>query len=122
MKGKDVKLKKHRSLLTSLTLFVGLFWVIVGIVLLLWAQDLATWREALSYFLLGVGGVFFIDTMLRYTVGPRSFMGLRLSTSLLFLSAGGALLAGIGSWWPLLPILVGLSILFNMLLSAMLKK
>jgi hypothetical protein len=41
--------------------------------------------------------------------------------ALLMLSAGGAVLGGIGSWWPLIVILVGVGILLNALLS-LLKK
>ena len=113
--GRVVKERKRRGFVTSLMIFSGLFWVIVGIVLLLWAQDLATWDEALSYFLLGLGGVFLLDTVSRYIQGPRTFMTFRITISLLFLSSGLAVLIGISSWWPLIPILFGVGILLNAL-------
>lgn len=119
---KVMKEKKRHSFITSLSIFLGLFWVLVGVVLLLWTQDIATWRETLAYFLLGLGAIFLLNTTVHYIAGPRSFMCFRLSISLFFLSAGGAVLGGISSWWPLIPILVGVGILLNLLLNAVLKK
>jgi hypothetical protein len=117
-----MKEKRGHSFITSVTVFVGLFLVLVGVVLLLWAQDIATWKETLAYFFLGLGAIFLLNTITHYVSGPRSFMCIRLTNSLLFLSAGGAVLGGIASWWPLMPILVGVGILLNLLLGSALKK
>ncbi len=119
---KVMKERKPHSFITSVTIFLGLFWVLVGVVLLLWTHDIATWKETLAYFFLGLGAIFLLNTTVHYVMGPRSFMCIRLSISFLFLSAGGAVLGGIESWWPLIPILFGVGILLNLLLNSILKK
>jgi hypothetical protein len=117
-----MKEKRRYSFITSLSLALGLFLILIGVVLLLWAQDIATWDEALGYFFLGSGVIYLLDTTVHYVMGPRSFMWYRLTTSFLFLSTGGAILGGIASWWPLIPILLGVGILLNLLINSMLGK
>jgi len=117
-----VKERKRHSFIASLTVFVGLFLILVGVVLLLWAQDIATWKETLAYFFLGLGAICLMNTTSHYVSGPRSLMCIRLTTSLFYLSAGGAILGGIESWWPLMPISVGVGVLLNLLINAALKK
>jgi hypothetical protein len=102
----------------SYTVLIGLEIILVGIILFLWAQDMLTGTEAVAYFLLGLGGLLFFDTMLRYIWrGPRIFTFSRIVISLVFLSGGGAVLGGIGTWWPLIIILAGAAVLLNALLT-----
>jgi hypothetical protein len=112
--------KTRRSSFMSYTVLIGLEIILVGIVLFLWAQDVLTDKETLAYFLLGLGGIFFIDTIMRYArLGPRTFMWCRITISLVLLSAGGAVLGGIGTWWPLIIILIGAAFLLNAFLTIM---
>lgn len=120
--AKAPKERKRHSFITSVTIFVGLFLILVGVVLLLWTQDIADWEETLGYFFLGLGAIFLLNTTTHYIMGSRSFMCARLTISLFFLSAGGAVLGGIVSWWPLIPIMVGVGILINLGLNSVLKK
>jgi hypothetical protein len=110
-------IEKRRRTLMSFSTFVGLVLVLLGVVLFLLTQDVLSDTEVLAYFLLGLGVIFLIDTIARY-VQPyrRSFMWCRLTTSLVLMSAGGAVLGGIGDWWPLIVILVGAGLLINALL------
>jgi hypothetical protein len=104
--------------LLSYTVLIGLEIILLGVILFLWAQDVISDRETLAYFLLGMGGIFFLDTMTRYILrGPRIFTFFRITVSLVFLSAGGAVLGGIGTWWPLIIILAGAAVLLNALLT-----
>jgi len=115
--------KTRRSSFVSYTVFIGLEIILLGVILFLWAQDVLSEKETLAYFLLGLGGIFFFDTMARYArLGPRTFMWCRITISLIVLSAGGAVLGGIGTWWPLIIILVGVGLLLNSLLNVMRNK
>jgi hypothetical protein len=116
-RAKPVK-RTMRSSFMSFTILIGLEVILLGVVLFLWAQDVLTDKETLAYFLLGLGGIFFFDTMTRYArLGPRTFMGCRITISLVLLSAGGAVLGGIGTWWPLIIILIGAALLLNAFLT-----
>jgi hypothetical protein len=109
--------EKKRWSFMSFGMFLGLVLLLLGVVLFLSTQDVLSDKEVLSYFLLGLGAIFFIDWMARYAQpGRRSFMWCRITTSLVLLAAGGAVLGGIGDWWPLIIILVGAGLLINTLL------
>jgi hypothetical protein len=116
---RGVKLMKEtrRGAFMYYSVLIGLEIVLLGVILFLWAQDVLTAKETLAYYLLGLGGLFFLDTVSRYArLGTRTFMLCRITVSLVVLSAGGAILGGIGSWWPLIIILVGAGMLINALL------
>jgi hypothetical protein len=120
--GKIIREPRRRNLI-SYSLFIGLEIILLGVILFLWAQDVLSEKETLAYFLLGLGGIFFFDTMARYArLGPRTFMWCRITISLIVLSAGGAVLGGIGTWWPLIIILVGVGLLLNSLLNFLRNK
>ena len=109
--------EKRRRSFMPFSMFVGLVLVLLGVVLFLSTQDVLSDKEVLAYFLLWLAAIFFIDVMARYAQPDRrSFMWCRITTSLVLLSAGGAVLGGIGDWWPLIVILVGAGLLINTLL------
>ena len=115
---KEVK----RRRVWSYGMILGLELLLIGVILFLWARDVLSAKETLAYFLFGMGAISLFDTVARYAqFAPRRFMWCRLMFAFLLLSAGGAVLGGIGSWWPLIVILVGVGILLNALLS-LLKK
>jgi len=112
----------RRRRIWSYGMIVGLELVLIGVILFLWSRDVLSAKETLAYFLLGMGAISLFDVVARYLqLAPRRFMWCRLMFALLLLSAGGAVLGGIGSWWPLIVILVGVGLLLNALLS-LLKK
>ena len=112
---------KHRRV-WSYGMIVGLELLVIGVVLFLWARDVLSVRETLSYFLFGMGAISLLDVSARYAqLAPRRFMWCRLMFAFLLLSSGGAILGGIGDWWPLIVILVGVGILLNALLSFLRK-
>jgi len=106
----------------SYGMIVGLELVLIGVILFLWSRDVLSAKETLAYFLLGMGAISLFDVVARYLqFAPRRFMWCRLMLAFVLLSSGGAVLGGIGSWWPLIVILVGVGLLLNALLS-LLKK
>ena len=106
----------------SYSMLLGLELLLIGVVLFLWARDVLTVRETLAYFLFGMGAISLFDVVARYLqLAPRRFMWCRLMFAFLLLSTGGAVLGGIGAWWPLIVILVGVGILLNALLSSLRK-
>jgi hypothetical protein len=122
-KGVKPAERKTANTFLSYTVVVGLEIILVGVILFLWAQDVLTDMQAVAYFLLAMGGLLFLDTMVRYIVrGPRIFTFLRIVLSLVFLSGGGAVLGGIGTWWPLIIILAGAAVLLNALLTFIRRK
>ena len=112
----------RRRRIWSYGMIVGLELVLIGVILFLWSRDVLSAKETLAYFLLGMGAISLFDVVARYLqLAPRRFMWCRLMFALLLLSAGGAVLGGIGSWWPLIVILVGVGLLLNALLSLLRK-
>ncbi|MBM3155672.1 MAG: hypothetical protein FJ004_00100 [Chloroflexi bacterium] len=117
-KGAKVVNRSGRRNFMSFSVLIGLEIILLGVVLFLWAQDILSDKETLAYFLLGLGGIFLLDAIARYArLGPRSLMWCRITVSLVLLSAGGAVLGGIGTWWPLIIILIGAALLLNSLLT-----
>ena len=107
-----------RRRIWSYGMIAGLQLLVIGIVLFLWARDVLTVKETLAYFLFGIGAISLFDVVARYLkLAPRRFMWCRLMVAFFIISAGGAVLGGIGSWWPLIIIVVGVGILINALLS-----
>ena len=108
--------KKRRNFM-SFGVFCGLVLILVGVILFLSAQDWISDEDVLPYLLLGLGGIFLIDVIVRYAQPDRRrFLCCRLTVGLVLLSAGGAILGGIESWWFLILVVVGLGILLNALL------
>jgi hypothetical protein len=115
---KEVK----RRRVWSYGMILGLELLLIGVILFLWARDVLSVRETLSYFLFGMGAISLFDVVARYArLAPRRFMWCRLMFAFLLLSSGGAVLGGIGDWWPLILILIGVGILVNALLSFLRK-
>ena len=112
---------KHRRV-WSYSMIVGLDLLVIGIVVFLWARDVLSVRETLAYFLFGIGAISLFDVLARYLkLAPLRFMWCRLMFAFVLLSTGGAVLGGIGDWWPLIVILVGVGILLNALLGFLRK-
>jgi len=112
----------NRRRIWSYGILVGLELLLIGVILFLWARDILSVRETISYFLFGMGAISLLDVLARYAqLAPRRFMWCRLMLAFLWLSTGGAVLGGIGNWWPLILILVGVGILVNALLSLVRK-
>jgi len=114
------EIKRRR--IWSYGMIVGLELLVIGVVLFLWARDVLSVRETVAYFLFGIGAISLFDVVARYLqLAPLRFMWCRSMLAFVLLSSGGAVLGGIGSWWPLILILVGVGIIVNGLLSYLKK-
>ena len=92
----------------------GLILILLGVTFFLAAQDLISWDDWWKYFIIGLGVIFLIEVLVRY-VKPayrRPVFG-RLIAGLILIAVGVAFIGGLGNWWPLILIVVGLAILFN---------
>ena len=83
-------------------LFWGLLLIWLGVSLLLSMQGFGAWWQ---YFIIGLGVIFLIEARVR----GRG----RIIVGLVLIGVGVAFLTGIGNWWPLILILVGLAIVLN---------
>jgi hypothetical protein len=94
--------------------FFGLILVLLGVVFFLAAQDWISWGDWWKYFIIGLGVIFLIEVLVRYTrpAYRRPISG-RLIAGLVLICIGAAFIGGIGDWWPLILIIVGLAILLN---------
>ena len=98
-------------------LVFGLIVVLLGVVFFLSAQDWISWGDWWKYFIIGLGVIFLIEVLVRYTrpAYRRPIFG-RLIAGLILICVGLAFIGGFGEWWPLILIVVGLAILLNVLL------
>jgi hypothetical protein len=98
-------------------LFFGLILVLLGAVFFLPTQGYISWGDWWKYFIIGLGVIFLIAAFMRYARpayrGPRFFL---LITGLILICIGLAFILGLGNWWPLIPIVLGLAILLRALL------
>ena len=94
-------------------LFWGLLLILIGI--LVYANN-EGWLHGdwWQYFLIGLGGIFIIESAVRYFSRrhPWGDFG-RLIAGVILLFIGLAFLYGVGQWWPLVLIVVGVVVLLG---------
>lgn len=96
----------------------GIFWgmvlILLGIVFFLSAQGWLPWGDWWQYFLIGLGLIFLAESLMRYSgnTSMRPRFG-RVIAGLVLILIGLVFLMGIGNWWPLILIVVGLAIMVN---------
>jgi hypothetical protein len=97
----------------------GLILILLGVLFLLAEMDRISWVDWWAWFLVGLGGIFLLEALLRaFSAEGRSRISGRLTAGLILAIIGGAHLIGFMEWWPLILIAVGAVVL----LSAFLKK
>jgi len=96
--------------------------IVIWLGLTLFGANLGTfpwisWENWWSWFLFGVGAIFLLEVIIRYTMPAyRRPIGGRLILGVILLVIGGSgtfLAFGIGKLWPLILIAVGLAILLG---------
>ena len=110
--GEGMQEKWRRDPISGLVF--GLILVLLGVVFFLAAQDWISWGDWWKHFIIGLGVIFLIEVLVRYTrpAYRRPVFG-KLIAGLVLICVGVAFTTGIGNWWPLILIVVGLAILLN---------
>jgi hypothetical protein len=107
MMNENIKTKQdYRPKITG-----GLILILLGVLFLLTEMDRISLADWWAYFLVGLGGIFLFEALLRAFSGEGR-RGLVLAI------IGGSYLIGFMEWWPLILIAVGIVVL----VSAFLKK
>jgi len=110
--GEGMQEKWRRDPISGL--FFGLILILLGVVFFLSAQGWISWGDWWKYFIIGLGFIFLIEVLVRYTKPAyrRPIFG-KLIAGIILICVGAAFIGGIGNWWPLILIIVGLAILLN---------
>ncbi len=92
----------------------GLIVITLGVLFLLASQDKIAWEDWWAYFLLALGGIFILEVLLRSIMPAyrRPIFG-KLIAGVVLIAIGASNIYGLGSWWPLIIIGVGVVIFFN---------
>ncbi len=94
----------------------GLILVLLGVLFFLSSRGTIGRGDWWKYFIIGLGSLFLIEVVGSFIrpVYRRVKFG-KLVAGLILISIGFASLTGIGNWWPLVLIAVGLAVLVNAL-------
>ena len=92
----------------------GLILILLGVLFLMAQQDYISWNNWWAYFLVGLGAIFILESLIRITRAEPSgrYTG-KLIGGAVLLVIGAANAFGMVSWWPLILILVGVFLLFS---------
>ena len=92
----------------------GLILVLLGVLFLLAETDRLSWVDWWAYFLVGLGGIFILDFLIRaFSAADRRSITGKLVAGFVLIVIGGAHLLGLEEWWPLILIAVGAAILIS---------
>lgn len=89
----------------------GLILVVLGASFLLANQGIITWGHWWQYFLVGLGGVFIIDWLIRLCTGERPMFSGKLVAGIILIGVGTMFLIGFPAYWPVILIVVGVAVL-----------
>lgn len=94
-------------------IWLGVTLFLANLGTLAWIQ----WENFWAWFILGIGAIFILEVLIRLTVPEyRRPIGGRLIAGVILLAIGASftfLPFDIGKLWPLIPIAIGLAILFG---------
>ena len=97
-------------------IFGGLILILLGILFLLATMDVLSWADWWAYFLVGLGGIFIIEFIVRsVTPAYRQQHRGKLVVGTVLIMIGGAHILGMVNWWPLILIAIGIIIVFTSL-------
>jgi PAS domain S-box-containing protein len=94
------------------TLFWGLFLILWAVLLFLLGQNLLTSDSLWKAFIVGLGSIFLIQSLVYYlNPSTRRYTLGRLIPGMILLFVGLNLLLGFNAWWPLILIIAGLAVI-----------
>lgn len=93
-------------------IFVGLILIWIGVLWFLRAEKILVSGEWWQWFLIGLGGIFILDRLIRYAspVHRRPMFG-RILLGLILIAIGVSFIFGVGTWWPLIVVVVGIAVI-----------
>lgn len=92
----------------------GLVLILLGVLFLLTEMGKIGWVDWWAYFLVGLGGVFLFEALIRsFSHESRKGAGGKVIVGLILIVIGGAHLIGLEHWWPLILIAVGIGVLVS---------
>ena len=102
--------KYHRDPFSAI--FVGLILIWIGVLWFLRAEKILVSGEWWQWFLVGLGGIFILDRLIRYAspAHRRPVFG-RIFFGLILIAIGASFIYGIETWWPLVVAIVGAAII-----------
>lgn len=109
-KEEGMEEKWHRDPFSAI--FTGLIIAMIGLFLFLAAQGYIGWGKWWAYFLLGLGGIFIIEVIVRSVIPEyrKPIFG-KLVAGVVLICIGAGNIYGLREWWPLIIIVVGVAIL-----------
>lgn len=109
--------KKHRKDTLS-GIEWGLIVILLGVIFLLRNMGYIRWGNWWAYLLLGIGVILIIDAIIRITLPQygRVVTG-RIIGGIVLLAIGAGNIYGIGHWWPMILVAVGLAVIISALLK-----
>ncbi len=103
---------RHHRHYGAPAIFAGLLLILLGVLLFLAAQGYITWDRWWQYFLIGLGLILIIDSLIRYQrESSRGFSVGRIVAGIILIGIGTAFLFYVVSWWPLILVAIGIAIL-----------
>jgi hypothetical protein len=107
----DEKGEKYRRDPFS-AIFVGLILIWIGALWFLRAEEILVSGEWWQWFLVGLGGIFILDRLIRYAspVHRRPVFG-RILLGLILIAIGVSFIYGVETWWPLIVVIVGIAVI-----------
>ena len=92
-------------------IFIGLIIIWAGLLWFLRGQGILVLGEWWQWFLVGLGGIFILDRLIRYAspVHRRPVFG-RIVVGLILICIGISFIYGVQTWWPLIVIIIGAAI------------
>ena len=113
-KGEKQQLDKKCAKDPLSAIFSGLIVILLGVLLLLAAQDYLHWGDWWAYLLVGIGVIFLIEVIVRQTRPQyRCPIAGKLIAGLVLIAVGAGHIYGLRHWWPLVIIVAGFVIMFT---------
>lgn len=109
------KIRKHQKDLIS-SISGGLIVILLGVLFLLVTMDYLGWSNWWTYFLVGIGVILIIEAIVRSAL-PQYRYGVlgRLIGGIVLIAVGAGSIYGLGNWWPLILIGVGIAVIIGAL-------
>jgi hypothetical protein len=92
----------------------GLILILLGVLFMLAQEDIISWDNWWKYFLIGLGGIFILEALVRIARSePSGRYAGKLIGGAVLVVIGGISVFGMVSWWPMILIGLGLFLILS---------